>query len=502
MFRKALQVAGIFSVLIGSAVGASPDVVGSLSDARKELFAARYPGAIELYRKVLIEDPSQGEAYYGLVRAFIGERRAKDAYAAATEGIAKAPQSAATQSAAGMAEYRRGNLEQSEHHYLNALKLDPNYPGALRGMAMLYSAISRFKSSRDLMAKAYLLLPEDPALALYHAGTLSGAELIPALEKVLAMYDPESREARSLRARVASDKTLAGRHLRRLTSPYQDAEMKLIRLYDSANHPRGLGVKVRFNNRQTATLLLNTSGSGFSLSPAMAEKAGLELLTDLTTEMNGIGSQAPPDTFHYVAAQIQIGSVEFADYPVSVYRTARTADFDGYIGLGTFQRFLITVDFPGAVMRLAARPKEELAAPDEPVDARALAPGFQRVFRFGSDLTTQTSVNKEKARLFLIDSAAATNLIDSDFAREASLTTDSRTPISGAQGAARTLIAKGVWLSFGGFHQDNPAMYSVSLQGLSDSIGVALGGALGMPVLSYLTLTIDYRNGSVHFAQK
>ncbi|MGA3075741.1 MAG: hypothetical protein ABSG56_18895 [Bryobacteraceae bacterium] len=52
--------------------------------------------------------------------------------------------------------------------------------------------------------------------------------------------------------------------------------------------------------------------------------------------------------------------------------------------------------------------------------------------------------------------------------------------------------------------RDNPAWAHgyygiVRLESLGDENGVSFGGILGMPVLSQMRMTIDYRNGAVRF---
>ena len=92
--------------------GAPSDASGPAAapEAEKELFAARYDQAAELYSKLRRDDPAWAPGYYGMVRALIGAYRAPEAYAAAAKGLEHAPESAEAQAAAGLAAYRRGNL--------------------------------------------------------------------------------------------------------------------------------------------------------------------------------------------------------------------------------------------------------------------------------------------------------------------------------------------------------------------------------------------------------
>ncbi|MGA2590007.1 MAG: hypothetical protein ABSH32_08845 [Bryobacteraceae bacterium] len=102
-----------FSVLLAASLmlrAASPDAA---QEAEKELFAARYDHAAELYSKLLHDDPVWAPGYYGVVRALIGAYRPHEAYAAAAEGLLYAAETAEAQTAAGIAAFRGGDLANS-----------------------------------------------------------------------------------------------------------------------------------------------------------------------------------------------------------------------------------------------------------------------------------------------------------------------------------------------------------------------------------------------------
>ena len=96
----------------------------ALQDAEKDLFAARYKNAAELYAKALETDPAESNAYYGLVRSLLGDHRSQEAYTVAAEALRKNPQTPGVQTAAGMAAYRNGDLAKAEEHFRSALRLD------------------------------------------------------------------------------------------------------------------------------------------------------------------------------------------------------------------------------------------------------------------------------------------------------------------------------------------------------------------------------------------
>jgi hypothetical protein len=52
-------------------------------EARNQLFAGRSDYAATLFQKLVDQEPTRGDAYYGLVRALLQDHKSQDAYAAA-----------------------------------------------------------------------------------------------------------------------------------------------------------------------------------------------------------------------------------------------------------------------------------------------------------------------------------------------------------------------------------------------------------------------------------
>jgi tetratricopeptide (TPR) repeat protein len=481
-----------------------------ITEAQGELFAGRYENASSLYSKLLAEQPDAVDAWYGLVRAELEMHHSRQAYAAAEQALLKAPQSASAETAAGLATFRRGDLAKAEEHFRTALKIDPDYPGALRGMASIYSAVSKFKTARELRLKAFRKSPDDPELMLAYANTLKGSEHIAALEGALAKMDSSTERARDLRVHIANDRAVGNRRLRRLVSPYQSSRVKLSLILDGPRRPPGLALRLTLNQKETVKLLLDTGASGISVSPKLAEKAGLQVISGETSEAKGIGDQKASSAVSYIASQVQAGDVIFDDYPVAVFRSAQSTDFDGLIGADVFARFLVKIDFPQLEMLLEPRADAGAENEDEaqPVDAGDPLPGFFRIIRFGDHLAIPTRIEGGRpgvhSALFLLDSGSTSNLIDTETARQsAGVSEDARITVKGLQGKVdKTSRADRVSLTFAGFRQDNPDLIAISLEKMSDSMGAGFGGILGMPVLGSLAVTIDYRSGTVKLDYK
>jgi tetratricopeptide (TPR) repeat protein len=294
-FLMRLRSLAILCVIAPSLLAVDAD---SIRQAQRELFATRFDSAAQRYAELVKSDPSWSPGYYGWVRALLGARRAMEAYAAADAAQKAVPGTAPAEVALGMATYRRGELTESERHFRRALRLDAAHSGALLGLARVLTVISKFKMARELNHAAYMSAPDDPDCILAGlANQQDGEEHVATLERVLAVYDPSTHEARELRAHIASDRAVGSRK-RTLVSPYQHYEIKLVDLMNGPNSKRGVGISVEINQKKF-TLLLDTGASGIAISPKSAKRSGLEGLGEETVEARVLATNPPQTSIRY-----------------------------------------------------------------------------------------------------------------------------------------------------------------------------------------------------------
>ena len=185
-----------------------------LAEAQSGTIRGPFRNASSLYSKLVEEQPEQSEAWYGLVQGRNSGPPFRQSIRGGRTGFGKAPATAGAETAAGLAMFRHGNLSKAELHFRTALAIKPDYPGALRGLASIYFAVSKPKTARDLLLRAYRQSPDDPGLMVAYANTLKGSEHIAALEAALAKIDPASEQARNLRVHIANDRAIGDRKLR------------------------------------------------------------------------------------------------------------------------------------------------------------------------------------------------------------------------------------------------------------------------------------------------
>ena len=420
------------------------------------------------------------------------------------KALAEAPESAAAHEFAGEVLFRRGEFAQAESEFKLSTKLDPNFARAWWGLARIAACESMDKTADQYFRRAHELAPKDSRIFLDWAMRLKGAEHIDALETYASLTDPnhEQREVEAIRQHIRLDKSLRGRKITALVSPYEKTEVPLLQLV-SSNRTRSYGVAVDINGK-TLKLVLDTGAGGFVIQRSAAEKAGVEHLVDVS--LNGFGDNAKlRSAYTGIAARVGIGGVAFHDALISVSNQEFVDIEDGLIGTNVFSQFLVTIDFAAKKLLLDPLPGYRPDS-EESLDATAPADrqGWSRFYQFGHLLLIPTRVGGSREALFVIDTGAARTLISYDMAAEVSkLDRNEKMGLRGINGQVADVYQTGdLYLQFAGFRQRNQGMTSFDMWPQSRGIGVEISGFLGLPVLSLFTITIDYRDGLVKFDYK
>ncbi len=490
------------TLLVTAILAAPSGAADNLTEARRELMAGRYERAAALYSGALERQPEDGEAYYGLVRALIRSGRPRQALAVARQGHERAPGSAGALAAAGMAEHRMGDLAQAEDRFRAALAIDPDHAGALLGLGAVESAMSRFMSARRLAFRAREVAPDDPEAIFAASVFLESSEAARVMDEAAGMLDP-SAAPDSSDGQYLSTITLAklGR-FGRLVTPYRTSTVDLVPMGDRPESPFGFGLRVSLNGGKPLRLLLDTGASGICVSPSAAKKAGLLAVPASEFKAGGIGDGPLRRGTRYVASGVRIGDVAFADVPIDAFGGVKGGIVDGLIGTDLFNQFLVRVDFVGRKLILEAATSACHRDPAVPNDAGPVSAGYHRVARWKHLLAIPTRAGERDAELFLIDSGAEMNLIDSGVASEVAEVYRDGTRVYGVQGRVRSVSkALDVDLVFGAFRQRNASLVAIDLKPQGDTCGFRIGGVLGMSALQHLELTIDYCEGTVRLRQ-
>jgi len=416
-----------------------------------------------------------------------------------------APKSANELITLGQADYRKGAIGAAEIDFKKAIQLDPKSERAWLGLGHVFECASFHKMAKSCFDQAHQLAPADPMVLRAWSGTLNEADRIAALETYLKLAGGDPNSERLAAARNALDlrKALGGRAPIRLTSPYAASEIKFAGLLRNPNSVRAFALPVSINGSKPLKLLLDTGASGILISSKAAERIGLHKVADLS--FGGIGDEGARSGYTALADRAKVGNVEFSDCLIQVADRKLMPDTEGLIGTDVFAAFLITLDFQRRMLKLEPFPGLETAPPDpDYTHDRTVTPelkSFAPVFRFHHALLINTKAGDAPYALFLVDTGSEETLIARDLAAQVTkVHGEGDVVMKGLSGKVKNLYSTGqVYLQFAGFRQRNIDMISFDLGPMSRSMGTELGGILGLPLLNYFSLTIDYRDGLVKF---
>lgn len=488
-----LLIFGLFAS--GLRAQSTPPVPTSpLAEAHTLFKQGKFREAAAAYRS-LIEKTHSAEAYSGLVQSWLKLDDVKAADESSKQALATLPNSAMIHAARGDVQFRQGLIPEAQDEYKTAVRFDDKCARAWLGQGRVDEVFARRKEAKTAITKAHELNPDDGDALYEWAVRQPYPENIAALEKHLAEFHNDEETERHEREFKEFIKALAGRNVWVPAREVERTEIKLelLTIGTTLAH-RGYGVRVRLNDTATVTLLLDTGSSGVIITRKLAEKIGARKLSEQALE--GVGKSGASVGYKAWVDKVVIGELEFHD--CFVHATPREiAQVDGTIGTDVFEKYLVTVDFPGRKLRLdplpAAAAGNTLSGPDS----------LTQAFNFGHFLLLPTEVGKNTSGLFVLDSGANANTISPELAKSMPEMRLINTPVSGASGVVNSaFMADDATLRFGGVRKTGERISTVDLHSVSKDLGVEISGQIGFSALEEMKVLINYRNGSVGFVGK
>jgi predicted aspartyl protease len=448
----------------------------------------------------LAADSAAGEA--AAARALLRDDNVAGAQSRIVKAMAASPNSAELYETRGELRFRQGDIPAADKDYRKAIELNDHLARAFWGLGQVYRAVSLHKKAQLFFWQAHNYDLLDPDIYRTWIGVLKRPQQIVELRKFLDAPPPGAShdDIEAARQNLEWDRTLGDRKLHGLTSQYTTSQIPFTALLYDPHRVRALALPVSINGGKPLKLEIDTGAGGILINSKAAEKVGLRKLLDI--KVGGIGDEGERDAWLSLADTVRIGTVEFADTMVRVSDKKTFPDIDGLIGMDVFSAFLVTLDFPKRMLRLAPLPN--YVNDGEPHD-RAITPelqGFTGVYRYGHTLMIPTRVSDSEPVLFVIDTGASQTLIAPDLARQATKVhrDDAHGSMKGISGKVKDMyVTDELFLQFAGFRQRNLDMSSFDFSKISRAIGIEVSGFLGLPLLNLFELTIDYRDGMVKF---
>jgi tetratricopeptide (TPR) repeat protein len=477
----------IFLATGWAAQSSLPTTTPSLAEARRLFKQAKFREAATTYRALLEKTPS-AEAYSGLVQSWLKLDDVKAADESSKQALGTFPNAAAAHAGRGDVYFRQGLIPEAEAEYKTAIGLDGRSARAWLGQGKIDAVFARRSDSKTAVARAHELDPDDGDALYEWALRQPYPQNAAALEKHLGEFRNDEEAERHEREYIDFIKALAGRKVWVPAREIERSEIKLelLTMGTTMAH-RGYGIRVRLNDRATVTLLLDTGSSGVIVTRKLAEKIGAVKLSDQGLE--GVGKNGGSAGYKAWVDKIVIGDLEFHD--CFIHATPREiAGVDGTIGADVFEKYLITVDFPGRKLRLDPVP---------PSDPDSLA----QAFSLGHLLLLPTEIGKKASGLFALDTGANANTITPELGKSVPEMRLINTPVYGASGAVNsTFMANDATLRFAGVRKTGERISTVDLHSVSKDLGVELSGQIGFSAVEEMKVLINYHTGQVGFVGK
>jgi tetratricopeptide (TPR) repeat protein len=485
---------------------AAPD---PLVDAQALMSKKQFDEAAAAFQTILAKNPSSPEANTGLVRSLLRGHKLDEAEEAAKKAVAAAPNSAMVHAAAGDVAFRAGKFADTEAEYRAALKLDANSARAQFGMGRMYQMVSMNKRAKETFAKAHQLDPEDGQIFEYWVETLPYAEQLEAIKKSAGDHptEAETNRIRYLTALAAKKPWVLASELKPTELKVLPYGRELTGVYDinrsgPMNINKGYGLQVKFNDRASAVLLLDTGAPGITIGRKLAEKVGAVKIAD--SRIGGIGDQGSTLSYEAWVDKINIGSLEFHNCVVTVSSKNNIADEAGLIGADVFRKFLVTLDFRQQKVLLAPLPKNPNAASDDdPAQDRYIAPemqSFTKFYAFGHDIVVPVVVNDKAIGNFILDTGADLNIMSPKLASQVTkASADGDYTMKGVSGkVTEVLTGQKAILQFAKMRIESHDLPIFSTDSISASEGTEIAGFIGIRTLVQMKMAIDYRDGLVN----
>jgi tetratricopeptide (TPR) repeat protein len=473
----------------------------------------KFDAAIDAYTKLASADP--GTAYAGLTRVYLRQKRTTDAYAAVNKALELDPKSPDVHVALAEVYYRQGKIIEADHELVTVVNSGARTGRSYLDLARIAETASYYARAKAMIEMAHRLDPDDPDVRREWLNTLPREQRVKELQDYLSGDTDDDAKDRAnlmhlltLLQQEASEPHRGCHQVNSVTSTQTPLEP----LWNSPSHIRGYGLMVNVNGTN-AKLMLDTGAGGILVDRLIAEKAGIKPI--VKNEVNGIGSKGGSGGYLGFADSIKVGELEFHDCIVEVVDKSSVLNDQGLIGADVFQHYLVDIDLPNAKFGLSELPKD----PKETSNTASLeanpsgksawhdpyiAPeikSYSGVYRVGHMLLIPTSLNDKPPKLFLIDTGAFDNMINTDAAKEVTkIRSDEHVRVKGLSGdVAKVYTADKVKIRFSRFQQDREDLIAFDLSNISNNAGTEVSGTLGFAMLRMLDIKIDYRDGMVDF---
>jgi hypothetical protein len=405
---------------------------------------------------------------------------------------------ARTQAICGLAVLKAGRVREAEAIFNKVISRSPDNPEAHLGLGR----IGRIRNDTD--AAISHLRRAIPSSAFYEEAlrqlwrTTWDRGFVSELNGVYKLAeDRYRRESMPLPSWFTNGlgqvQGLTGKRLFQMEGRFEHLAIPLVRNEDSRIRIRMIALKL--NGKGEYLFDIDSASADFlTVSPLLAEELGLPLTGNSTA--TGVGTATAAVRFSMLD-KVEFGGITFRNVPVFVsdlhpFRGLKK----GLLGTALLKRFNVTIDVEAGNMDLFPLERPEFLAGN--MDRKAVVAD---VPLFLYDATTvEASMAGAPPALYILDSAAAANLVDGPFFEEhlkpkldpARIV---RSGIQGAAGAQYVNRIDGLSIALGPLVFDGQTVHEFPMEELNSITGRYAAGLLGNPLLWPYRVHMNFRAG-------
>jgi len=420
----------------------------------------------------------------------------REASEVADDLLARGPQDPETRALCGLALLKVGRVEEAEALFRDLISLSPDNPEAHLGLGW----IARMRNDPDTAIRHLrrAIRPEkfceEAFRQLWKAGLDRGSffELMEIDALARRRFGKIKRPVPGWF--VGGFRRVSGYSGKRFFEMTGRLEQLTVPLLRNGQHSTRM-ISLRLNGKSDYPFDIDSGSPDFmTVSPELAEDLGLRPWGESSAV--GLGGGNTSVRFA-VLDSVEIGSIAFNNVPVMVSDLFIFGGLKkGLVGTGFLKRFNCTIDVRAETMDLFPLDRPDLLRANICPDAVAV----EVPLYLCDAAAVEAEVEGTPQSLYILDSAAGANLVDSGFFLEhlkAAIDPDRIAPrtIIGTQGIQRMNRIDDLWIKLGPFAFGRQSVSEFSMDAMNSAMDIYAAGLLGNQVLWPYRVHFDFRAG-------
>jgi thioredoxin-like negative regulator of GroEL len=167
-----------FCILISHRIAVAADQPSAtIAEALARYEHGNFDAAADMYREILKLDSKNSDAYAGLTRALLKQKKVEEARTTVDQAM-KIADSPKLRTAAAELDFREGSISEAERKWVDVINAGHPEGRAFLGLARVSDALSLYKRAQTMLEKAHAADPNDADIRKAWMGALKRSERI------------------------------------------------------------------------------------------------------------------------------------------------------------------------------------------------------------------------------------------------------------------------------------------------------------------------------------